>query len=110
MTFVLIGANNPRVQWHMAGQQSVGHHAFLKAEILGRVSCIDGWNGRLELLPVAARMHRFTDIKMSEDGEPCGCIGNALVRLAQCFKTNKISGGGSSEILSFRKSSSIFAP
>jgi hypothetical protein len=88
------GADDAGVEWHMVGQQRVGDHALVQAEVFRRVAGVDGRNRGLELLPVAARVHRLIDVEVAKDGEPCGRVGEAVVRLLEGFQPDVVTGGG----------------
>ena len=94
VALVLVGADDPGVERHVVGQQCVGDHALFQPEVLRGMAGVEGRNPSLELLPVAARVHRLIDVEVAEDRQTRGGVGNPIVGLLEGLQPDEVAGGG----------------
>ena len=85
MALMLMGANDPGVNWNVIGDQGVTGHAFVETEIFGRVAGINGIDLGFHPLPIAAGVEDLVDIEERKYWEPGNRVTNEVVGRMQGF-------------------------
>src|SRR5579859_2804694 len=99
VALMLICANNPGRDGDMVGNQGVGHHAFLQAEVFWGMPGVESRNTSLKALPITARMQHIAKIVMVKDRQVDNRVGHEIIGRLQGLRPNEIIGCASQSVI-----------
>ena len=89
-TFVFVRADDLRVRRQVVDHQVIGDNALPEAEVLRRVTGVDGVDPGLELLTVAAGVELSSDVVLPENGQLRDGVADDVVCRFQRLRTDEV--------------------
>lgn len=90
VALMFVGADDPRVHRDVIGDEGVGDDAFVQPKVLWRVAGIDGGDGGLELLSVAAGVNHRPEVIVTGDRQGGNRIADLVIRGVERFEAQVI--------------------
>lgn len=92
VAFMLVGANDFRIDRDIVGQECVGDNPFFQAEVFRRMAGIDRINGGLKFLTITTGVNHLIEVVISKDSQGRKRIAYPMIGLFEGFEPDKIIG------------------